>query len=156
MKKEDVLYAKGVYEKIIKTQVFNPKEVIKAYKQLHGIGEDILVNQLKAKQALFAFFYYGRDKQLFPDIEQEFAEQNKPVEEKKSEVTTQEQDQEQDQEEVVVETTQKQEGEDEDLTKLYEEIIELEKQKGMTEDTNEKRSLAMKINHIKRRIKQNE
>lgn len=146
MKKEDVLYAKQVYEKIIITQVFNPQEINKAYKRLLGKKEDELINFRKARHFLFNYFYFKRYLEEFPELENEVVE--KVEVEKEVEVDNEVEKEVNDVEKISEDTSE----ETIDLQNILNKIVEYEKLKEEVQDTNEKRSLSMKINHLKKQL----
>ena len=155
MKKEDVLYAKHVFNTVVRTQVFNPKAIVEAFKRMNGIDKQVLVNQRQARQFIFNYFYYQRDIERFPDIEQEyqdmyFPKEEKVVENKEEKVVEKVVENKEDM--TVNDEMVRHEGENTEDTEILNQIIELEKQKLATQDTNEKRSLSMRIVNLKKKL----
>ena len=173
MKKEDVLYAKHVFNTVVRTQVFNPKAIVEAFKRMNGIDKQVLVNQRQARQFIFNYFYYQRDVERFPDIEQEYQDMYFPKEEKvvenkeekvvekvvenKEDMTVNDEliihvQTEEEKDMTVNDEMVRHEGENTEDTEILNQIIELEKQKLATQDTNEKRSLSMRIVNLKKKL----
>lgn len=145
-------YVKETYEEIVIKGILNNERLRKSYRLLQNLSDDDLVHIRYARKYIFNFFQNNYPYQIIDEEETE-QEDNETEEEENQEDETLELDNEE------LETEQI------GLLKPQEELQRLEDELEYTESievteenkkelTNHKRSLKMKINHLKKKLEE--
>lgn len=133
--KEDIAFAKKVWDDVIRTQVLNPVQVKQAYKAMRGFDAQ---SQTQAKIWLNAYFTYQYKEVVKDLIDLGIVETKQPFIDADSAASPS--------------TAEGNEGQShsEDFSDASVELLLLENQYEEAETANEKRSLKMRINKLKK------
>ncbi|MFW6242803.1 MAG: hypothetical protein ACOC2W_01455 [bacterium] len=156
MNLEQYKYVEKVYNEIIKTQLLKPKEIKTAANYILNNKEDALISTLRAKRIIYSFMNNQAKKfleafeEVLEDVDDDKSvdktDTNAPEPEPKPEEQSHSEDDD------VHYTGIKEQEDTEDLDAVKQQIKELEQKRENSNDSNEKRSLSMKINYLKKKL----
>jgi len=151
-------YVEKVYNEIIRTNLLKPREIKTAANYILDNDENALISIPRAKTIIYSFMNHQAEKFLkaFEEVLEDVDDDDKQVDTTDTNApepqpTKEEQSHS---EQVHYVGIKEQEEDSEDLNAVKQQIEELKQKKENSNDSNQKRSLSMKINYLNKKLKE--